>query len=275
MNRRGNATRASHIIGSALHGATSAECACIAAYTTVMVTVCALDLYWFPAQLYWWAVLGTFGIAGTIILTILDDARFERAAIRARALARRGRIVMHSRALLRGLGSFAAAHRDLAATRSFSGLLAMERRQQLHHWLLEACTLAYCLDRLVADTRITSRLAGDVYVAQRLKPDDRPADLVLDVAAALRVMAEAPLDASAHRRWARLDDAVHRSLAVLQGGVFDLSDLPTVSDISAQRTELAVCRRALHRAAHGFDARIQPDWLDADAPLPARHGATR
>jgi hypothetical protein len=266
MKSRGNATRASIVIAWIIHGASSAECAAIAAHTLVMISVCALDLYWYPAQLPWWAAFGVAGVAGVIGLTVVDDARLEQAARRAHRRARRGLAVMHSRALLRALSPYLVAHHDLASTRVFNGWSAASKRQSLHQWLLEACALAHSLDRIASDSRLATALGGHTHFTQSDRADGRPVDLVLDAVAALHIAAAAERGSPRTRvRWAQLDHAFEGAMRCLEDNVHALRDLPNASDFDEQSKRMAVHRRALTRAAHAHGVCVSKDWLAESA----------
>jgi hypothetical protein len=267
MKSRGNATRASRVIASAIHGASSAESAAIAAHTIVMISVCALDLYWYPTQLPLWAAFGILGMLGVIVLTIADDARLEHAARMAHRQARSGRIVTHSRAVQRALSGYVELHRDLASTRPFNGWFAAHRRLSLHLWLLEACALAHCLDRVASDPQLAAALGGYTRFTQTDRSVGRQADLVLDTASALQVIAASPhASGRAKHRWAHLDRAFSDAMGGMETSVLTLRDMPTANDFNVQRARMAQLRAVLLRHARAVGVRLTPDVLAKPEP---------
>jgi hypothetical protein len=262
MKQRANATRASQIRNSLLHGLTSIECALIAALTLVMMTVCALNLYWFPAQLAWWAGFGLFGMAGVVVLTVVDDARLLQAVRYAGKLARRGRIVMHSRSLLAQLNAGFDAHRMLGASPGYAGAFALAQKRQLDLWLLEACGLAHALDHVVSDAHLIALLGDNAHTSPLTRAVGRVADLALDTPEAMRVALDATaVPKHAHKRLGQLLLAMRNADNALVDALMAARANPSQAELHKHLRRMQATQRMLRRNAGALGIRIGDMWI--------------
>ncbi len=289
MFRRKHSLGIGHAI---VHGLTTVESALIVAFTLVVVTLCGLDLFWYPRQLWFWAMLGAAGLGCQVVATALDDRQITLSVAQAHRRARQGRLVMHSRSLLHTLLGAAAWRTATATIGAFRGPLAAGRLRELNAWFLETAALANTLDCVAGSCAFAKMLQ---VRAPELPPqlEREPADLMLRIMALLdATLQHAPRSRFERHSIARIQKALktaHTAFSASQTDIervfvtttganptrLELSQL--MAEITRQRRILARTNAGLRRAAAAHSILINNDWRrpsSSRARLQAEEAAT-